>query len=182
MAVKIPQNIEREDKLVGPLTLRQFLYVLGGGALMFSAYQGYAQGFLFFHEFILISFIVGGLAVSLAFVNINGRPFTVFVGSLFSYIFATKTRLWGKTNTLANEEVKIISSPQQQSSNVPTEEMSKSDLEKLATVLDTGGKMKTGDEFANTHEINTLPQIQTPPPEIMEEDLNLEDIFDETDI
>ena len=47
MAVKIPQNIDKEDKLVGPLTLKQFLYVLGGAGVTFIAYQGYVQYFLF---------------------------------------------------------------------------------------------------------------------------------------
>ncbi|MBU2634752.1 MAG: PrgI family protein, partial [Nanoarchaeota archaeon] len=50
MRIKIPQGVTKEDKLVGPLTLKQFLYVLGGASVIFIAYQYYARAFLYFTE------------------------------------------------------------------------------------------------------------------------------------
>ena len=183
MAEKIPQNIEREDKLVGPLTLKQFLYLLGASGLIFATYQYYLAGYLFAHEFFIISFIVGGLALALAFLKINGLPFISFFGNLIAFMFTRKMRVWGKDNTM---EKTHLTSKQDSSLNIPanpsTEPASRSDLEKLATILDTGGKIKTEKSFFDTHIINTIPQTSTSTPEIVEEDLGVEDIFKDTDI
>ena len=32
---KIPQNIDVEDKILGPFTLKQFLYIMVGGILIY---------------------------------------------------------------------------------------------------------------------------------------------------
>lgn len=181
MAVKIPQNIEREDKLVGPLTLKQFLYVLGGAGLIFVAYQAYTQGYLFAHEFFIIAFLSGGLAVALAFVKINGRPFMIFIGNVFAYWFSKKTHLWQKQDKMnAPADIRI----ERTTESVPakTDEIQKSELEKLATVLDTSGKIKTESGFVNTHEISTLPPTNAATPEIIEDKLGVEDIFEDTDV
>jgi len=181
MAVKIPQNIEREDKLVGPLTLKQFLYVLGGGGLVFTTYQAYVEGYLFAHEFFIISFLIATLTVSFAFLPINGRPFVVFLGNAFSFIFSKKLHLWNKDNTI--DSPKDIKAEVSTSNTSPqSEAIPRSELEKLATVLDTGGKIKTDSGFINAHEINTLPSANPEAPEIVEEQLGVEDIFENTDV
>lgn len=181
MAVKIPQNIEREDKLVGPLTLKQFLYILAGAGLVFTAYQSYIAGYLFAHEFFIISILVAAFTASMAFLPINGRPFVVFLGSLFSFIFAVKSHLWNKDNTM--EDTKDIQTEESASTDLSqTEAIPRSELEKLAIVLDTGGKIKTDSGFINTHEINTLPQTNPETPEIVEDQLGVEDIFKDTDV
>jgi len=181
MAVKIPQNIEKEDKLVGPLTLRQFLYVLGGGSIVFVSYQAYGQGYLFAHEAIIISFLFGGLALALAFLNINGRPFLVFLGNLVSFISSAKSRLWQKDNTLRDRPTMVKEQETTNATDQP-KEINRSELEKLATVLDTGGKMKSDTPLSDTHIINTMPETSPQAPEIMEENLGVEDIFKDTDV
>lgn len=183
MAAKIPQNIGREDKLVGPLTLKQFLYILGGSALVFVAYQAYAVGYLFYHEFFIVSFIAAALAVSLAFLTINGRPFTLFVTNLFAFLWTPKARLWKKDNQITAAPAKIaFPAEQDQSLSPQSEGIQRSDLEKLATVLDTGGKMKTDTPLSETHIINTVPESTAQTPEIMEDQLGVEDIWEKTDI
>ena len=61
-------------------------------------------------------------------------------------------------------------------------EINRSELEKLATVLDTGGKMKSDTPLSDTHIINTMPETSPQAPEIMEENLGVEDIFKDTDV
>ena len=180
MTVKIPQNVDIEDKLVGPLTLKQFLYLLGGAAAVFITYQYYVVGYLFFHEFIIISGICMLLALALAFFKVNGRPFLVFVNSLLSYAFSPKQRIWQKDNILREKKIKIstenISRPA-----VTEETISKSELEKLANILDTGGKMNA-EQTAVTHEVSLIQSNQAAPPEIVEKDLGVEDILEKTNL
>ncbi|MFH1088397.1 MAG: PrgI family protein [Patescibacteria group bacterium] len=180
MAVKIPQNIDKEDKLVGPLTLKQFLYVLGGAGVTFVAYQGYVQYYLFAHEFFIIAFIASAIALSFAFLKINGLPFITFINNLLAFLFVKRSRMWGKDNTLEKSAPlsKKEATPEETTSEIaPT----KSELEKLATVLDAGGTINT-DQTITAREINTLPANKKIDNSLIEQELGVEDIFEQTDI
>lgn len=179
MATKIPQNIDKEDKLVGPLTLKQFLYLLGGAALAFVAYQYYATGYLYFIEFILIALLPVTFAVLLAFAQINGRPFITFLYNIFNFILAPKKHYWSKDNSLAERYVKIGKLKTKSTPNIPTKQVSQSQLERLAHILDTGGKIEAED-FADTHEINNLNPPLNPLP-FSESDLGVEDVLVNTE-
>ena len=89
----VPQFIEIEDKIFGPLSLRQFLYLGGGAAIIVI---------LYFSAPLWLVVVVGApfaaLAAALAFYNIHGQPFVRVVGNFFSYFFHTKLYLWKKTD------------------------------------------------------------------------------------
>jgi hypothetical protein len=91
MQYQVPQFIEIEDKIFGPLTFKQFLYVAGGGAISFLAWS-------FLPRFFAI--IIGGpiLAFFLmsAFFKVNGRPFLFYVESVVKFFFSKKLYLWKK--------------------------------------------------------------------------------------
>jgi len=92
MQFAVPQFIDIEDKVFGPLTFKQFIYVLGGvGATIVFYY--------IFPLIIAIFFIipVAGIAFMFAFKPIHGRPFSVVFESAFKYLFGNKLYLWRKT-------------------------------------------------------------------------------------
>ena len=180
MTTKIPQNVDIEDKLVGPLTLKQFLYLFGGAAAVFITYQYYVIGYLFFHEFILISLVAVAATLALAFARINGRPFIVFLGNWFGYLLAPKQLLWKKDNTLAEKKIKITVA-ESAAPAAEEEAISKSELEKLANILDTGGKINA-EQTATTHEVSTIQPGQASTPETTENELGVEDILEKTDL
>ena len=70
MRFQVPQFIEVEDKVVGPLTLKQFMYLAGGAGMAFVAYR-------FLPLFIAIFVIpaIAGLSLALAFYKVNNKPF-----------------------------------------------------------------------------------------------------------
>jgi|SRR5690606_25627189 len=142
MAAKIPQDVTREDRLIGPLTLKQFLYLLFGGAIIFTAYQYYINFYLYFIEFASISLIVASLTVALAFAQINGRPFGIFLINLWGYLFSPKMLVWEKQESMP---IKVHQNPTTNASDDKNKGAKKganaSQLELLAQVLDTGGKM-----------------------------------------
>lgn len=89
MKFQVPQFIEVEDKIFGPLTFKQFLYLLGGGG----------GGFLLFAilpTFIGLPLAVlwAGLGVALAFYKINNRPFILFLEAAFRYMMEKKLYIW----------------------------------------------------------------------------------------
>lgn len=89
MRFEVPQFIEIEDKIFGPLTWRQFLY-LGGGIGM---------AVILFITTNLIVFIMLGIPIALlssalSFYPVNNRPFSFFLEALFNYLTKQKLYLW----------------------------------------------------------------------------------------
>jgi hypothetical protein len=93
MRFQVPQFIEVEDKMVGPLTLKQFLYIAGFGGLAFIFYT--------LIPFAIISLPVGVLFVAfglaLAFYKPDGyRPFVAVLEQAFKYYINPKRYVWHK--------------------------------------------------------------------------------------
>lgn len=91
MKFKVPQFIEIEDRIIGPLTLKQFLYIAGGAGLLVFLWF-----FLTLGAFIIAAVIIGGSSAALAFYQVNGRPLIYFLGSLLKYLSKPKLYLWRK--------------------------------------------------------------------------------------
>ena len=89
MRFEVPQFIEIEDKIFGPLTWRQFLY-LGGGVGMAVVMFFYLPPYLF----IFLGIPLALLAGALAFYPVNNRPFSFFLEAIFSYLSKQRLYLW----------------------------------------------------------------------------------------
>lgn len=89
MRYQVPQFIEVEDKIFGPLTLKQFIYLAGGGGvcLMF---------FTLLPLYIAIACMVPvvALVVGLAFYQVNGRPLIHALEHATAYLLGSKLYLW----------------------------------------------------------------------------------------
>jgi len=93
MKFNVPQFIEVEDKIIGPLTLKQFLYLAGGAGLLLVFWF-----FLKLTVFIIVAIPVGLFCGVLAFYKVNGRPFISFLASLIKYSSKPRLYLWRKRN------------------------------------------------------------------------------------
>jgi hypothetical protein len=99
MRFEVPQFIEIEDKIFGPLTWRQFVY-LGGGVG--------AAVVMFLVLPLIVAIVVGIplaiLAGALAFYPINNRPFSYFLEAVYNYFTNDKLYLWHrKADVVYNE-------------------------------------------------------------------------------
>jgi hypothetical protein len=92
MRFQVPQFIEVEDKIFGPLTLKQFIYLAGGAGLSFVIYV-FLGNLLF--SFIPI-IVVLAISATLAFYRINNRPFINVMESAFRYFRGGKLYIWKK--------------------------------------------------------------------------------------
>lgn len=89
MQFQVPQFIETEDKIVGPLSLRQFFYVCGGVGLAALLYF-----ILQFWVWVILAFIIVAATVALAFVKIQGRPLVNVLLSAFNFYWKPQTYIW----------------------------------------------------------------------------------------
>lgn len=135
MEYQVPQFIEVEDKIVGPLTLKQFIYVAGGAGLciIFFVYLGKIAA-------ILLSLPVAALAGTLAFYKVNGKPFVEFLEAGFNYYRRSKLFLWKRADA---PETKAITAPATSESatvNKATPRLTRGKLADLAWSLDASAK------------------------------------------
>jgi len=91
MRFEVPQFIEIEDKIFGPFTWKQFVYLCGGigiAAVTFLAFPIFI--------FILIGIPASAVAFLLAFYPVNNRPFSIFLESVFSFYKSNRIYHWRK--------------------------------------------------------------------------------------
>lgn len=89
MRFEVPQFIEIEARIFGPLTWRQFLYLGGGigmGVVLYLTTN--------FIVFLLVGLPLGALALALAFYQVNNRPFSFFLEAMFNYFSKHRLYLW----------------------------------------------------------------------------------------
>lgn len=134
MQFKVPQNIDLEDKIVGPLTLIQFVYVLVGGLICYIIFQLMPSqiGWV-----LLFDIPIALIFLALAFLKIQDQPLSHFLVAGLQYFNRPKTRFWIRQG---QNSVIIYQAPvqvEQKDKAIPKKKIEKSDLEKLANVLDT---------------------------------------------
>ncbi len=104
---KIPSNLDAEEKLVGFLSLKQFLFVLGGFALGFVAYTFAKASFLLaipFLPFVITLFVLG-------LYQRPDQPVEVFLLSWIRFKSRPKVRIW---NQEGYEKHVIVSAPKKE--------------------------------------------------------------------
>ncbi len=102
MRFEVPQFIDVEDKVFGPLTFKQFVYLAGGAGLCVVIW-------VFVPKIIGVFLILGvaALALALAFYQVNNKPFVGFLESMFKYASAGKLYIWKKEERKAKPKTAV---------------------------------------------------------------------------
>ena len=90
MEYQVPQFIEVEDKIFGPFTLKQFIYMAGGAGLctVLIVYL-HVIGFI-------LAIPVAIFALALSFYRINSKSFIEILEAAFNYYVGSRLYLWKK--------------------------------------------------------------------------------------
>jgi hypothetical protein len=96
MQYQVPQFIDSEDKLVGPFSLRQFMYIGAAGIVSAIGYF-----FLQMWLFVIGAIISLGAAGALAFLKINGRPLVKVITSGFNFYWKPQLYVWKPEHPVA---------------------------------------------------------------------------------
>ena len=133
----VPQFLDVESKIIGPLTVRQFVIFLIGAGLIFIVFK-LASFWAAAIEGLLIFTMTG----TFAFLKINGRPFHHFLLNMLQTLRRPTMKVWGKDGNdkvVKKEEVKpkpIVAPPKKR--------LTVSRLNELSLVVDTGGAYEEG--------------------------------------
>jgi len=102
MNFTIPQFIEMESKIVGPLTFKQFVFVGIGVTISFLIY--FTVGKASMPMALALIIIVGGIAGALAFIKIDGVDIVKVLQHYAAFAMAPRIFLWQGFN-LPNQRV-----------------------------------------------------------------------------
>lgn len=143
MQFSVPQFVEIEDKIIGPLTLKQFLTLLVGGLFGLMYYSIFKTSAIFF----LLMLPTIGIFLYLAFGKLNGRAVFSSVPAIIKFLTSPKVRMFSRTgegNFLIKK--KEVSKADELKKKLEPEEVS-SRLKRLAYLLD----QKTAEEERLIH-------------------------------
>lgn len=127
MRFEVPQFIDVEDKIFGPLTFKQFVYLLGGGGLAYVSYKLIPMPF-----WIPVSFALVVAALALAFYKLNNRPFIEIAQAWISYQWKGKQFIWKRSPT----KPRAIEQPIVVPKASPAQEITADRISSLAQNLD----------------------------------------------
>ena len=138
MAVyKVIQDIEAEDKLLGPLTLKQFIFAIISAGFIFVAFMIVSKTGLIYLAIPFLPFIIvsGVLAAPLS----KDQPTDLWLAARIRFLLKPRKRIWDQsgikelvTITVPKKEIKQLTK------NLSQGEV-KSRLEALADTLDSRG-------------------------------------------
>jgi PrgI family protein len=98
MKFQLPQFIETEVKLIGPFTLKQFLWLGGGGALIFVLFLTLP---IFWS--VIMAVPIGIVSVAFAFIKVGGVPLVTYFAYMLSYFLNPKKYVY--TQSEDNQDI-----------------------------------------------------------------------------
>lgn len=137
----VPQFIDVEDKIIGPITTRQFIICLAGFLLMAIFYKIFD-----FTLFVVTALLIFAVFGTFAFAKINGRPFHYFVLNVIQTAKKPRLRIWhhilGKTGEEDTEEIVHV----KPAIKYEPKHLSTSRLAEVSLIVDTQGSYKGEDK------------------------------------
>lgn len=130
----VPQFIDVEDKIFGPITTRQFVQMLLAILFAFILYKTLA-----FAYFILMTILDMGIMGILAFARVNGRPIHFFLLNFIQTQKRPGLRVWNREAFIRNVQYVPTGKSEQVENYARKEPVSGSRLRDLTLVINTGG-------------------------------------------
>jgi hypothetical protein len=135
----VPQFINVENKVIGPITVRQFLIFVGAAVIAAILYR-----LLIFTYFVVSAVLLFGLAAVVAFVKVNGAQFHFFFLNLIQTFKKPGLRVWN--NRKLPVELKTVANIKADDGIVVRKQLyRKSRLAELSLVVDTKGRYRGED-------------------------------------
>jgi hypothetical protein len=138
----VPQFIDSEDKIFGPVTARQFIILMAAFMLEFALFK-----LLSFITFLIVGLPLICIAGIIAFVKINGQPFHFFILNLIQTLKKPKLRVWDKVYTDSELKAYMKSEPLPPPVVFERKEFAPSShLQEISLVVNTGGVYKPDED------------------------------------
>jgi len=136
MAVhKVPQDVEADDKLIGPFSFKQFAFLMVAAGFFFMTFLAFR-----------ISPIVGVLPLPFALIFLvlgiplrKDQPTDVYVAALINYWLKPKTRIWGQEGQTEHVNITVPKKIEKEYTDGLSRVQVKGRLTELAKTMDTRG-------------------------------------------
>lgn len=133
----VPQFIDVEDKIAGPLTWRQLLWMIALGAIEFILYTLFDQTL-----FIIISIPLVLFFIALAFYRPGGFSMASFIGNAVFFVFRPKIAIWERPAFTTLPAKKPEDHPGHAASASPeTKVLTREKIAELARMIDNQSKV-----------------------------------------
>jgi len=136
MRFQIPQFIEEETKIAGPLTFRQFALMGAAGVAVVILFAAFGKTNFLVFAFLSTLIVISILA--LAFVRVSGRSLPLLLGNFFLYSFSSRIYLWKKKDLpprIIWQRLKDKNAPD--SSSPELKLVQKSRLKRVSSIVET---------------------------------------------
>lgn len=127
MQFTVPKFIDREAKIIGPFTFKQFLIIGIAGGIVLLLYFVLPRT-----QLIIVTFFLIGGALVLIFVKIQGRSILVLLKDFFMFSSSSKLYIWERKNI----PPKFLKSKKEKKLKLGEEK------EKVSAIVVTGGKLR----------------------------------------
>jgi len=128
MLFNIPQFIDKEDKIVGPLTAKQLGWLAGAGVLLMVLWATLDQV-----TFIISSIPIATLFGALAFYKPQGQPLINFIFSSIYFSFRPKIYVWKR---MIDKDFKKKEGLIKNNTTKKKKELSEKKIQELVKILD----------------------------------------------
>lgn len=136
---KVPQNVQRADTIIGPLTMVQLIIAIAGGGLAYAIYLSLQSPVN-----IIVSVIVAAVTAAFALIHVHDMSFIKYLSVMALYLLKPRLRVWEKgsgeiplAEKVIQEPVKKEKKPAKATNETPTVKFQ--DLRQLTSVLDNAG-------------------------------------------
>jgi PrgI family protein len=136
----IPQFIDEEAKIIGPITMRQFLIMLCALLVSFIMFKSFD-----FALFLLLGIPFFFFMLIMAFVKIRGQKFHFFLLNFIVKMRRPNVRIWDKTQQGIIEVMKL-DEKKMEPPRMVKETPSQGRLHELSLVVNTGGMYRPDEE------------------------------------
>ncbi len=136
MRFQVPQFTEIEDKIFGPFTFKQFIYLVGGAGGIIILY-----GFLPLFLTIIFGVPIALFALALAFYKVNNQPFVKVVENAFRYSTSSRLYLWKKREPAKKSAGETMTAERKATAGIYMPKLTKNKLSDLAWSLDIKEKI-----------------------------------------
>lgn len=132
----VPQFIDNEDKILGPVTVRQFVLSLAGAFAIFLEYR-----LLTLPYFILFGLLTAGIVGAFGFLKVNGQPFHIFFLNAVQTLLRPALRVWDKNPTDAELRyfIRPLTTPPPAAASTHKPRPNSTRLRDLSLTVNTGG-------------------------------------------
>ena len=138
----VPQFLDVESKIIGPVTVRQFAIIMAAGLVGALFYRLFD-----FSLFLLLTIPMSIVALGFAFIKINGQGLHYVTINWIQTIRRPSLRVWNKHRTDAELKAKILKkAPPPPPPRFTKPPLSGSRLRDLSLVVNTGGVFVPDDE------------------------------------